>query len=222
MRIELLKLLTAQAAQYDLGDSAWNRLTRADISHVLGLMAVRGDGEKLHCNSHTQAAVWLGEVMYLDNRNNLLFLTDHVGQYVVRRLRIGKDFARAWQVVRYAINAYVDPKLCPECHGAGRVPLDGVIGFIACSSCGESGLAGQPSNNQIARDLGIDKSRWSRKWGEVYEESHWKLARLHDSLVAVFTMRLGHAQQVDALAQQERYWPYAKTPKNKALDTTSG
>ena len=227
MRIELLKLLTAQAAQYELGDSAWNRLTRADISHVLGLMAVRGDGEKLHCNSHTQAAVWLGEVMYLDNRNDLLSLKDHVGQTVIRRTQHKnyprfKNYARLWTVVRYAINAFVDPKLCPACHGAKRIPLDGVIGWARCEVCGETGLRPGPSGEQIAIALDIDSSRWSRTWGPIYEECDWKIKRLHDSLVAVFAARLGHAQGKSVNAQEDQYWPYAKTPKNKALDTTSG
>lgn len=217
MRLDLLRLLTARASQYELGASAWDRLTSADISHILGLMCVRGDGERLHHNSHTQAAVWLGEIMYLDNRDNLIALADHVGKYLLRRLRITKNFPRAWAVARYAINSFADPKLCPDCHGAGRVPLDGVIGFIACGLCGESGLAGMPSGNKIANDLGIEWSRWSRTWCEVHDEARWKLERLHDSLVSVFSARLGHAHESCSQAHDNQYWPYAKTPKNKAL-----
>lgn len=221
MKLELLKLLTAQASQYQLQDSVWESLKPSDISHVLGLMCVRGDGERLYRNSHTQAAVWLGEVMYLDNRNNLIFLADHVGRYLLRRLKITKNFTRVWAVTRYAINSFADPRLCPECHGAGRVPLDGVIGFIACGLCGESGLAGMPSGNKIANDLGIESSRWSRTWGEVYEEASWKLQRLHDSLVSVFSARLGHAHESHDQAQDNQYRPCGKFAKTKAIDTTA-
>jgi hypothetical protein len=218
MKLELLRLLSAQASQYKISDHVWESLKPADISHILGLMAVRGDGERLHHNSHTQAAVWLGEAMYLDNRNNLLFLADHVGRFLVRRLKLTKNLPRIWTLTRYAINSFVDPKLCPECHGAGRIPMAGVIGYAVCDSCGESGLAGSPSGNKIANDLGIESSRWVRTWGDVYEEADWKIRRLHDSLVAVFAARLGHAQENSGGAQNDQYWPYGETPKNQGID----
>lgn len=221
MKIELIKLLTAQASQYELQDSVWESLKPSDISHILGLMCVRGDGERLHHNSHALAAVWLGEIMYLDNRNNLRALSDHIGQHIVRRLRVNRGLERMWRIIRHSINFYVDPKLCPHCGGAGRVPMDDAIGWHKCDPCGESGRVGRPSNNQIADALGIDRSRFHRTWAEVYEESEWKLERLHDDLIAVFARRLGWRTNQGTDAHQEQYWPYGKSRKNKVLDIAS-
>ena len=219
MKIELIKLLTAQASQYELQDSVWESLKPSDISHILGLMCVRGDGETLHHNSHAQAAVWLGEIMYLDNRNNLVKLSDHVGQYLVRRLRISRGAERVQGIVKHSINAYVDPKLCAHCDGVGRIPMSNAIGWDDCNPCGQSGRAGRPSNNQIADALGIERSRFHRTWAEAYEESEWKLERLHDTLVAAFARRLGWRTNQSIDAHQEQHWPYGKSAKTKAIDT---
>lgn len=219
MKLELLKLLTAQASQYELQDSVWESLKPSDISHILGLMAIRGDGKQLHHLSHNQAAVWLGEVMYLDDGSHFVHLIHHIGQHLVKNCKITRGLDRVLQLTRHAINVFVDPKLCSACGGSGRLPLDGVIGFVSCQHCNESGRAPAPSQNKIADSLNIDRSRFHRTWAAVYEEAEYKLDRLHDTLVAVFARRLGYAHQHEGEAHQARAGTVAKMPENKGLTT---
>lgn len=203
MKIELLRLLSAQASQYELSEHSWEALQPADIAHALGLI------------KHKPAAV-LGRIMFADQTSLMAPLTFALADRTAKRLHLTRNPARLALVCYNAIQYFIDPKLCSSCHGAESIQLENTIGLIKCQTCEGTRMAKPLSQRQLAEFCDIPWSSWQEHWGEVYDEAEYGLHHYLDIVIGALAKRLADqpSPEPDHLPNQ-----HIKKPlQNKRID----
>lgn len=93
------------------------------------------------------------------------------------------------KIVLLAVRETVDPPRCPACGGRGWVYRRGRTLRVTCPRCG--GHAPVVTDYARARNAGIDRANWKRRWGPRFHALMRQIQVDHLSALAIVRWQLG-------------------------------